>query len=277
MSDRMRMSFRRAVVAAAACGLCTAFGCAKGTAEIGVAADGSGTLNVKVITSKDSLQRWQALTAMMQTLGLPLGPLASLAPEGGGGDGRMIVSRAELEQLGRQLGPDVRMVEARRLAAGAEEGVEARYVFPDVRKVRWNCPDAQGRPDGTGIRFDFQPGPTALLKASPFGLEGRADGAAIAVRAESPLLDPLLKAAFAGLHLKLTLRVDGKVLRTSAATVEPPGRIVLAEIQAARMRPADLWTLLQVRDLTGAARLQRAGLAGVRIEDLSRPLPVLFR
>lgn len=263
----------RTAVAGAA--LLLAGGCARGTAEFVVAADGSGSLHVRVLAAKDGLQRWQALAAMLQAMGLPAGPLGGLAPQPGGGAG-MPIGRADFEQLARDLGGQVKLVDVKRLAAGNDEGVEANYTFSDVRKVRWNGVDPSGRPDGTGLRFDFQPGETALLKASPFGLEGRAGGAAVA-REASPLLDPMLKSAFAGLRLRLTLRVDGRILRTAASRVEGGSTVVLADVDAARMRPADLLSLLQVRDLAGAVRLQRAHLPGVHLEDCARPLAVMFR
>lgn len=265
----------RAAVAAAA--LLLAGGCARGTAEFVVAADGSGSLHVRVLAAKDGLQRWQALAAMLQAMGIPAGPLGGLAPQAGGaGAAGVPIGRADFEQLARDLGGQVKLVDVKRLAAGSDEGVEANYTFSDVRKVRWNGVDASGRPDGTGLRFDFQPGDTALLKASPFGLDGRAGGAA-AAREASPLLDPMLKSAFAGLRLRLTLRVDGRILRTAASRVEGGNTVVLADVDAARMRPADLLSLLQVRDLAGAVRLQRAHLPGVHLEDFARPLAVMFR
>jgi len=252
-----------------------ATGCVDGTANLRVARDGSGTLDVRAVSPADA-------TARIRTAGFPLDAmgiggaelLKSFAPS----DAATLVDRRALEQFARELGPGVRLVSVERVADKNKIGFAARYAIPDIREVRWRIAAVDGKPgSGGGLGFDFVAGDAALLKVIPAEPSSRAPVVQTAAKPPSSrLLDAAMAALFEGFRLSAVLRVDGEIVRSNAAHREGAD-VTLMSLSAAAMKGPDLWALLGMRSVTDAAEMHRRTPPGVKMQDPSQPLVVVFR
>jgi hypothetical protein len=250
-----------------------AAGCVDGSATLQVARDGSGTIDLRAVAPADAAGRIQATSLLLTTMGVGGADLLKLFTPT---DASTLVDRKALEQLARELGPQVRLVSVERLAGKSRSGFAARYVFPDIRGVRWTIPAAYaGHRNGGGVGFDFVPGSTPLLKLIPWGATPRpAAGAGLA--RPSRLLDAAMATLFEGFRVAAVLRVDGTVVRSNAAFREGPSATLLA-MNSAAMKGADLWSLLGLRTMADAAALHRRAPAGVKMQDPTQPMMIVFR
>lgn len=255
--------------------LLTAAGCVDGTAVLTVARDGGGTLDVRAVSPADATARIRTAGFLLDTMGVGGAELLkSFAPS----DAATLVDRRALEQFARELGPGVRLVSVDRIVGKDKAGFAARYAFPDIRAVRWRIASADGTPgNGGGLGFDFVKGGSALLKVIPAESSPRAPLAkTTAEPSSSKLFDAAMAALFEGFRLSAVLRVEGEIVRSNAAHREGSD-VTLLSLSAAAMKGPDLWALLGIRSMTDAVAMHRRAPSGVRMQDPSQPLVVVFR
>lgn len=263
-------------------------GCLDADVGMAVRNDGSGTISLRVLMDRAARARMGRLAHLAGGLGLsedhPLGALLAAVNEAGGDPMAAFYRRDVFEEWGRELGPDVRFVRARRVERGSrEQGFEAVYAFPDVRRVAWRHPVGDGDEEDV-LSFGFTPGPEPVLRvtATP------ARAAASAVRRDRPTLDVVgrfgdwaagraARELLDGLHIRVTLRFQDRVLSATPEAVRPDAAsVLLAEIDSDGMREADLLRLLQVSDLAGLETMARMPTPGIRLQEIRRPLVVRF-
>ena len=254
-------------------------GCADGSAEIKVTRNGSGTISLRLVSPRDAQQRVRQVAELLRRFGFEdTGLMGQLS--GGGGD-QPFASREGMAAFGRQLGPQVRMTDYRRITQGAaDEGIAAEYAFPDIRGVRWRpaADPAQAR-NASGLAFDFARGTGGcLLKVIPLVHAKRRAAAANAPGLlQMPGADTVLENFLSGLRMRLTLRVEGTILRTNAQQKPTASTVTLALLEAARMRSEDFPHLLAVREFDDAVELQRQRTPGIFLQNPAEPLVVLFK
>ncbi len=272
MNVRTLEILRRLTAVAVAPLLFAAGGCVDGTAVVRVARNGSGTIDLRAVAPADASARIRATSVLLTAMGAGGTDLLKLFTPT---DASTLVDRSTLETFARQLGPQVRLVSAERVVAKGRHGFAARYAFPDVRSVRWTVPaPGGGAGNGGGVAFDFVPGATPVLKMIPLGAGARA-GAAAAARS-SILLDATMATLFEGFRMSALLRVDGEVLRSNAAHRDGATATLLS-LDAAAMKGPDQWALLGLRTMADAVALHRRAPSGVRMQDPTQPLVVVFR
>lgn len=272
MNSRALEILRRLMAVVVAPLLLAAAGCVDGTATLRVARDGSGTIDLRAVAPADAAARIQGASLLMTAMGAGGTDLLKLFTPT---DASTLVDRKSLEQFARELGPQVRLVSVERIAARGASGFTARYAFPDIRGVRWTIPPAGGgKGNGGGLTFDFVKGQSPLLKVMPSGA-GRA-APAVAPAKPSMLLDSAMATLFEGFRMSAVLRVEGEVLRSNAA-VRDRAAVTLLSLNAAAMQGRDLWALLGLRTMSDAAALYRRAPAGVKMQDPTQPMMIVFR
>lgn len=270
----MEARWRRLAAGASLLALAAA-GCVDGTATLRVARDGSGTLDLRAVAAADATARIRTAGFLLDTMGAGGSELLkAFAPS----DDATLVDRRALEQFARELGPGVRLVSVDRISGKNRTGFSAHYVFPDIRGVRWRIPGADGKPgSGGGLGFDFVAGDSALLKAIPAEPSPRAPPVQTAAKLpSSTLLDTAMAALFEGFRLSAVLRVEGDIVRSNAAHREGSD-VTLLSLSAASMKGPDLWALLGMRSMTDALAMHRRAPPGVKMQDPSQPLVIVFR
>jgi hypothetical protein len=252
-----------------------AAGCVDGTATLRVARDGSGTLDLRAVAAADATARIRTAGFLLDTMGVGGSELLkAFAPS----DAATLVDRRALEQFARELGPGVRLVSVDRISGKNRTGFSARFDFPDIRGVRWRIPAVDGKSgSGGGLGFDFVAGDSALLKAIPAEPSPRAPPVQTAAKLpSSALLDTAMAALFEGFRLSAVLRVEGDIVRSNAAHREGSD-VTLLSLSAASMKGPDLWALLGMRSMKDALAMHRRAPPGVKMQDPSQPLVIVYR
>ncbi len=255
-------------------------GCTVVEGVLQVRRDGAGVLNLNLGTTADARARYDQISKILGQLGL--------GGEGGvmgglklGAPGQPLISKAEIEALARDMGPDVRVKNYRTFKrANGVEGVEAALEFPDIRRVRWTAAEAgaPGQHRG-GLSFDFVPGAEPILKIVPIAPTVQAGGfktaAAVSDRIGGmPLVGRMLANLVADMRVRLTVRTESPVRRTNASPAAEGNAVTLMQIDAKSMQGGDVPLLFGLRTLGDLGELRRRKPAGMVIQDPGQVLMI---
>ncbi len=273
-----------------AAGLAAGGGCTDAHVELHVGADGAGRIRVRVLMPPDARRRVRQAADVVDRLGLsarsPMGAFADLVARYPGEDPAEVFARPEvLAELGRSLGPSLRLAEASRIRRSDARGFDATFRFPDVRGVRLPYAEGADLEAAGALCFDFVPGPTPLLKTfvAPVSQRtGRGGGASWSSRAAGWLggvtgWHRTLETLFEGLRLRLDVVCSGPIRHSNAAFVRDAFAVRLFSVAGSEMNGADLQALLLVDDFAELADFRSRNPPGVRIEDPAKVVAIRFR
>ena len=196
--------------------------CLDAVTTVKVNPDGSGTIAVRMLYTKDGQQR-----------------LKDFAPLLGGGAGTLpTLTEADAKDAASRFGPGVTFVSATPINGAQGEGLEATYAFKDVNQLGLGASPAQlpmGDPAmGTGgppIKFSLTKDPSVLRIQTP-----PPDFSAAAALQPDPQSKPdanlmsLVRSLIQGAHVAVIVEPQGSIVRTNAPYVEG-SQVVLLDVQ----------------------------------------------
>jgi hypothetical protein len=225
---------RLSVVAAAV----LSSGCFQMTTVMTVKGDGSGTIDHRMLFTRQALAQLKQFAAL-----------------GGGRQAIDPTSEQQAQEMAGTLGPGVSYVSSQPVSTPAGEGRDAVYAFTDVSQLRVSTQPAP--PGGAAIQAG---GLSTVGDTLTFSLTREGNGNAVLhinvpqsslVGALSSNAAPqqmaMIKSLLAGARLSLGVEPDGALVRTNSAYVDGP-RVTLLDV--------DLDQVLN--DETLAGRLQAA-------------------
>jgi hypothetical protein len=258
-------------------------GCVEFDADLHVAADGSGTLQVE-----SWLHQTRGNTVLLTALaGLGGDPKALKDPVGD------LYSRASFEAMAAQLGEEVTLESASRLTrADGTKGARATYRFPDVTAIRvgpqliaaplrrlgfepmdWSYTfRMRDMEDGSKELYIFPPD-----RSSEKGLSLRE---ALRGGDRMPGFDKLLADAVRPARIAIDLTVDGQVSHTNSSYLhKPSGRgVTLLNLPVKNIiAHSGVDPLKDFSRLEDIEALRKADLPGVKVESVTTPIGVRFK
>jgi hypothetical protein len=196
-------------------------GCITFFTELHVAPDGSGTLVQTVSMNPEAFKG--AMQQLAQGMG-GSGEIKETTKEDK--DEKGPFSTAQLAEKARDLGDGVAFVSAEPIRSATAQGVRVTYRFSDVSKIFVNPkPAAALGTEGAGksapkaMRFRFErKGDRSILTAilPPDDKKSETPPPPASPDVDEQQL-ALLKQMFKGMHLRLTVDVEGRILSTDAA------------------------------------------------------------
>jgi hypothetical protein len=236
-------------------------GCFQSSTLIRVKADGSGTIEQRLVLTEQALDQLRAFTIL----------------GGGNADNADPTSEAQARALATAIGPGVTFVSSMPVTSGRFQGRESMYSFTDITQLRISeQPDMPGGPGlkaqgiNTGsepITFGFgrKPDGVAVLKILvprlaifPSGPNGAA---------QPPTLEQIamVKQLLAGARLTVTVEPEGRLVQTTSPFVEG-NRVTLVDVDIDRAgADPDLAKKLQGATTPEATKAALNSLAGVKI------------
>ena len=241
-------------------------GCFQMTTVLKVKADGSGTLEHRMIYSTRALTQ-----------------LRSFGARGGGAPAADPLSETQARSLAAAIGPGVSYVSSTPLSTPAGQGRDATYAFTDVTQLRISTQPAA--PPGMSINA---PAFKTDSEAVTFSLTHEPNGNSVLhIHVPEPnFLDalgskgaasqiPMVKALLGGAHVLLMVEADGTLVRTSSPYVEGP-RVTLLEVDLDEvLKDEALIAKLQAATTQDEAKAAVRAAAGVKI-NLDREITVEF-
>jgi hypothetical protein len=195
--------------------------CLDSVTIVRVNADGSGTIGVRMLYTREGQQRLQ-----------------DFAPLLGGGAGTLPkLTEADAAAAARRFGPGVTLVSASTIKEAEGDGIDATYAFKDVNQLGLGAAPAQlpmagtMGTDGPPIKFSLTSSPSVLRITSP-----PPDFSAAAALQRDPQSKPdanmmsLVRSLIEGAHVAVMVEPAGAIVRTNAPYVDG-SRIVLLDIQ----------------------------------------------
>jgi len=204
-----------------ACLVAVLSGCITFFTEVHVARDGSGTLVQTVSMNPEAFKG--AMQQLAQGMG-GSGEIKETTTEKK--DEKGPFSTAQLAEKARDLGDGVTFVSAEPIQSATAQGVRVTYRFADVSKIFVNPkPAAALGTEGAGksapksMRFRFErKGDRSILTAILPPDEKKSETPAPPASSDVDEQQlALLKQMFKGMHLRLTVDVDGRIVSTDAA------------------------------------------------------------
>jgi hypothetical protein len=231
------MAFCRLAAVPIAAVLCA--GCFQMTTVMKVKGDGSGTIEHRMLFTKQALAQLKQFAAL-----------------GGGGQGIDPTSEQQAREMAAALGPGVTYVSSTPVSTPAGEGRDSVYAFANVSQLR--VATQPPPPGGASIQvgglgttsetltFSFarEPGGNASLHIN---VPETSILNTLSTSTAAPQQMAMIKSLLAGARMLLAVEPEGTLVRTNSAFVEGP-RVTLLEV--------DLDEVL--RDETLIARLQAA-------------------
>lgn len=204
-------------------------GCLSSATLVRVERDGSGTIDQTLLVNT------QALKAM----------LPGFDPGGGRQARAGLMGAEDLERMTARMGEGVRVVSSEPIVQGGFEGIQVRFAFDDISRLRLDpepllaggtglarAPAARGA-SPVSFALARQPAGTSLLtvrleEPSTSGGAPPQDAPGPAVGADPQMLQ-MLQAMFAGFRVAIDLEVSGTIVRTNADHVSG-SRVTLLEL-----------------------------------------------
>lgn len=243
-------------------------GCFQMTTVLKVKADGSGSLDHRMVYSTRAIAQMRSLPGL-----------------GGGGGGQAVdpSSEAQARALADAIGPGVTYVTSTPVSTPLGRGRDATYAFTDVTQLRISTQPAA--PAGVSIQ-------TPAFKTDPetvsFSLTHDPNGHAVLhIHVPEPnFLDalgsqgaasqiPMIKTLLGGAHVLLMVEPEGTLVRTSSPWADA-SRVTLLEVNLDEvLKDAALIARLQAAKTQDEAKAAVRDAAGVKI-NLDREITVEF-
>jgi hypothetical protein len=258
-------AFRFALVLAAAL---SAGGCFQMTTVLKVSADGSGTIDHRMVYTTAALAQLRQFTMLS-----------------GGGRGAIAdpLSEQQARDMAATIGPGVTYVSSAPIDTPAGKGRESTYAFTDVTKLRISTQPAA--PGGLAIKT---PGFSTESESVTFSLTREPAGNAVLhIHVPEPnFLDALaspaaqgqiamIKSALAGARVQLVAEPSGTVVKTSSPYADG-SRVTLLEVDLDEiLKDETLLPRLQAAATNEAAKAILLKAAGLKI-NLDRDITIEF-
>jgi hypothetical protein len=249
---------RRALVVAAALPL---VGCFESSTVIKLKADGSGTIEQRLVFTEQALDQLRAFTIL----------------GGGNADNADPTSEAQARALAMAIGPGVAYVSSMPVTSGRWQGRESTYSFADITQLRISeQPSVPGGPslktqgvntssDPITFAFSRKPDGNALLRILvprpalfPSGPNGNP---------QPPTLEQItmVKQLLASARLTVAIEPEGRLVQTTSPFVEG-NRVTLVDIDIDRAgADPDLARKLQGATTPEDTKAMLNSVAGVKI------------
>jgi len=196
-------------------------GCLQSATLVRVNADGSGTVEERLLLTKAAVAQLTQLAAMGGEKGKPFDPF----------------SEEDARKAAADLGPDVKFVSSTPIKTETAEGRSIVYAFTDINRLRVNqSPAAPGgmkpnpkpstKPESAGdnLRFSLQRSATgsALLTITmpPFKMPTDSMPGGDAGGATSPEQLAMVKQLFAGMRIVVAVQPAGRIIKSSSPYVD---------------------------------------------------------
>jgi hypothetical protein len=251
---------RLALVAALGC---SSTACFQFNTLVHLNADGSGTVDQRVLFTTAALEQMKQLAGVA----------------GGSADaaGFNPLSEETAREMAAELGPGVRYVSSTTVQTADGEGRDIVYAFDDIRTLQMSQQPPGGTPlPGVDSALSFTltnaPGGTATLRigmpaVAGFGGGGAQPGNGAAGIPELPpaaqlaMLRPLL----AGARIAIAIEPNGRLVRTSSPYVDG-NRVTLLEVNLDQLLADEtLFTRLQAAPDRAAAEALLKDVPGVKV------------
>jgi len=252
---KIQMKIRTALALAAALPLTACF---DASTVIKVKADGSGTIEQRILVTDAALDQLRAFTI------LGGGHAADVDP----------TSEAQAQSLASAIGPGVTYVSSTPVRTPAAQGRDALYAFTDISQIRIseqpqlpsgvNLGGSGVQTNAPPITFGVSPQPNGnvvLRIAVPrFQVFPGADGGPAEISGPTPEQFAMARQVLAGARLTVAIEPQGRLVRTSSPYVDGP-RVILIDVDVdqAASDPALADKLRSIRTLDDA----KAAVAGV--------------
>jgi hypothetical protein len=236
-------------------------GCFQSSTVIRVKADGSGTIEQRLLLTEQALDQLRAFTIL----------------GGGNADNADPTAEPQARALAAAIGPGVTYVSSMAVADGRFQGRESRYSFTDITQLRVSeQPDVPG---GAGLRAQ---GVNTAAAPITFGFERTRDGNGIlrilvprpaifptgqGGAAQSPTLEQIamVRQMLSGARLTVAIEPEGRLVRTTSPFVEG-NRVTLIDVDIDRAGDdPDLATKLQGLRNPEEAKARLNSISGVKI------------
>ena len=218
----------------------TCSGCFQMTSVMKLKGDGSGTIDHRMLFTRQALAQLKQFAAL----------------GGGGGQGLDPTSEQQARDMAAALGPGVTYVSSETISTPVGEGRDALYAFADVSQLRVATQPAA--PGGAAIQAG---GLSTAAETLTFSFSREANGNAVlqinvpepslvnalSSSTAAPQQMAMIKSLLAGARVLLAVEPDGSLVETNSGYVDGP-RVTLLEV--------DLDQVL--RDEALVARLQAA-------------------
>ena len=204
-------------------------GCFQSSTVIHVKADGSGTIEQRLILTEQALDQLRAFTIL----------------GGGNADNADPTSEAQARALASAIGPGVAYVSSMPVTSGRWQGRESVYSFADITQLRIS--EQPSVPGGPGLKAA---GVNAGSDPITFGLERKPDGnVLLRILVPRPAIFPtgpngeampptleqitMVKQLLAGARLTVSMEPMGRLVRTSSPFADG-NRVTLVDLDIDR-------------------------------------------
>ena len=240
------------------------------TTVLNVNADGSGTVEHRMLFTKQALAQLRQFAAI------------------GGGRGQAVdpTSEQQAREMASALGPGVTYVSSTPVTTPTGDGRDAVYAFTDVNQLRVAAQPAA--PSGVAIRTQ---GLSTDAETLTFSLTHAANGNAVLhihvpepaiINALSsnastiPQQMPMIKALLAGARIALTVEPSGSLVRTSSPFVEGQ-RVTLLQVDLDQLLkdPDALIARVQAAKTPDEVKLALKDVPGLKM-SLEREITIEF-
>ena len=231
-------------------------GCFQLSSVLIVNADGSGTIQQRMLFTSAAIAQMRGLAALS-----------------GGGQNFDPLSETAVRAAAAALGAGVSYVSSTPVTTGDGQGRDIVYAFTDINTLRLSeeppIPGGGGlRPQGSSTEVSFklepQPGGTSLLRivVPRPALPGATPGSPAQI---SPDQLAMFKQMFAGARLSIVVEPEGQVVRTSSPYVDGR-RVTLIDIDIDQLFKDDsLLAKLQTVKTPEEAKALLEGVSGVKV------------
>ena len=196
-------------------------GCITFLTRVRVAPDGSGTV-VQTFSMNPT-----ALTGAMQEMAKGMGGSGEVKETPGEKTDRGPFAEKDLATRASELGEGVTFVSAEKIDTPTAQGYRVTYRFPDVNKLFINPKpaaamgtEAAGKSAARALRFRFERSGGRSVLTAVLPPESKPETPA-PPPASSGDIDPtqlaMMKQMFKGMHLGVSVEVDGRIVSTNAA------------------------------------------------------------
>lgn len=274
------MSLLRTVLA-----LCATFllsGCLQVDSLVSVKPDGSGTITLNVVMSREAVEQVRAISSGFSGLGDSNAKPRTF----------QLLDEAKLKLAATKMGEGVTLTSSKKvMMPDGGEGYIAVYSFPDINKVRINQNPSDAMPNVGGggkkqktenVKFKFVPGPPAILvintpaedpeKASKDKDKDKDDGKKEKENKrdkKDEFAGQILSQVLKDMKVTLAVEVEGKIVNTDADYITG-NRVTMLDLDFNQL----------IADPAKAAELQKAnpksiedvkklmkGVPGVKVES----------
>ncbi len=244
-------------------------GCLEITSTINVNKDGSGTIEIKQVMTAQALQQMKQMGGQGKT------------------DKEMLVNKEEMEQVGKSLGPDVKLKEIKYIEKeDGSKGSLAIFTFKDISKVKFGQlkskkgkVSTEGGDDSITYTFNVaKDGDSTVLTIIPKAPEAKTD-----TEKKKPTEQELAQAMrtmkmMGGLKMQQLVEVNGKIVKTNATHVsKDKDAVCLLYLNMDKLMENEAALKKMLMNQDDFAAMAKIDAKGIKVEDPKKKITIRFK